>query len=153
MSLVAFLILVVGGGLLIGAFTGPEAWFDQLLKPSFNPSAWVFAPVWTALYIMIAIAGWRTWKRSPGAPWSGMLMLWGVQLALNFLWSPTFFAAHRIDLALAIIVLLLATIVAFIVAALRSNDRISAALFAPYALWVGFATALNYGFYRLNGAG
>ena len=80
-------------------------------------------------------------------------MLWGAQLALNFLWSPIFFAAHRIDLALAVIVLLLATIVAFIVAALRSNDRISASLFVPYVLWVGFATALNYGFYRLNGAG
>ncbi len=153
MSLVAFLILVVGGGLLIGAVTTPGAWFDQLLKPSFNPPAWVFAPVWTALYIMIAIAGWRAWKRSREASRNGLLMLWGVQLALNFLWSPTFFAAHRIDLALAVIVLLLATIVAFIVAALRSNDRISAALFAPYVLWVGFATALNYGFYRLNGAG
>lgn len=153
MSLVAFLILVVGGGLLIGAFTVPGPWFDQLLKPSFNPPAWVFAPVWTVLYIMIAVAGWRTWKRSPEAPWSGLLMLWGAQLALNFLWSPIFFAAHRIDLALAVIVLLLATIVAFIVAALRSNDRVSAGLFVPYVLWVGFATALNYGFYRLNGAG
>lgn len=153
MSLVAFLILVVGGGLLIGAFTAPGIWFDQLFKPSFNPPAWVFAPVWTALYIMIAIAGLRAWKRSPEPLGNGLLMLWGVQLVLNFLWSPTFFAAHRIDLALAIIVLLLATIAAFVVAALRSNDRISAALFAPYALWVGFATTLNFGFYRLNGAG
>ena len=58
-SLPAFLLLVVGGGLLIGALTGPDAWFAALRKPSFNPPSWLFAPIWTALYVLIAIAGWR----------------------------------------------------------------------------------------------
>ena len=67
-SLPGFLLLVVGGGLLIGAVTGPDAWFADLRKPEFNPPNWVFAPVWTALYVLIAIAGWRLWSRRTASP-------------------------------------------------------------------------------------
>lgn len=137
--------------MIIGLLTGPGAWFAGLRKPSFNPPSWVFAPVWTTLYIMIAVAGWRTWRRwRAGAPYTA-LYLWGGQLVLNFAWSPLFFGAHRIDLALRVIVVLLATIVAFIV--VSRNDRVSALLFVPYGLWVAFATLLNAAFSRLNGAG
>ncbi len=146
--LVAFLVLVVGGGALIGSLTGPDAWYASLQKPSFNRPNWLFGPVWTVLYVLIAVAGWRVWRTG-----SGILQgLWWLQLGVNFLWSPVFFALHRIDLALAVIVLLLASIVGFMAMAFR-QDRTSFALFVPYVLWVGFATLLNVAFYGLNGAG
>ena len=149
----AYLLLVVGGGLLIGALTAPGPWFAALHKPSFNPPNWLFAPVWTALYVLIAVAGWRIGsRRSAGRAASLAPRLWWLQLGLNFLWSPVFFAAHRIDIALAVIALLLLSIVGFIAAAWR-RDRVAAVLFVPYALWVAFALALNAAFYGLNGAG
>lgn len=97
-SLALFLFLVIGGGLAIGYLTAPGEWYACLAKPSFNPPGWIFGPVWTVLYVLIAVAGWRIFERDrPG--WQ--TRLWWAQLALNFLWSPVFFAAHRIGLALA----------------------------------------------------
>lgn len=141
-------MLVVGGGTLIGSLTGPDAWYASLQKPSFNPPNWVFGPVWTVLYVLIAVAGWRVWRHGDTA----LQGLWWLQLGLNFLWNPVFFAAHRIDLALVVIALLLASIAGFMALAFR-RDRTSFALFVPYALWVGFASALNAAFHVLNGAG
>jgi len=150
-SLAAFLLLVVGGGLLIGALTGPDVWFASLRKPSFNPPSWLFGPVWTGLYVLIAIAGWRVWQsRIVTRADARALRLWWLQLGVNFLWSPIFFAAHRIDIALALIALLLVSILGFI-ATVWPRDRVAALLFAPYALWVAFATALNTAFYWING--
>jgi tryptophan-rich sensory protein len=141
-----FLVLVIGGGLAIGYLTAPGEWYAGLDKPSFNPPGWVFAPVWTALYVLIAVAGWRTFARDRrGWP----MRLWWAQLALNFPWSPVFFTAHRIGLALAIVLLMLAAILAFIVMAWR-QDRVAAWLFAPYAAWVGFASVLNGAIFALN---
>lgn len=145
-ALVLFLALVIGGGLAIGFFTRPGEWYAALEKPGFNPPNWIFAPVWTALYVMIAIAGWRVWRADSG---SLAMKLWWAQLALNFLWSPTFFAAHQIGAALAIILAMLATIVAFIAASWK-RDRIAALLFAPYAAWVAFASTLNASILALN---
>ncbi len=145
-SLIAFLLLVVGGGLVIGYLTAPGPWYAQLVKPSFNPPNWVFGPVWTALYVLIAVAGWRVWRWRPR---SVAMTLWGAQLALNFLWSPIFFAAHSIDGALVVILLLLLTILGFIWQAWRL-DRVSSALFAPYLLWVAFASLLNGSIAALN---
>lgn len=146
LSLPLFLLLVVGGGTAIGMLTAPGPWYAQLAKPAFDPPNWVFGPVWTALYILIAIAGWRIWRhgRLSAAMWA-----WWGQLALNFLWSPAFFEAHRIGIALAIIALMLAAIVLFMVLAWR-RDRLAALLFVPYAAWVAFATALNGAIYALN---
>lgn len=145
-SFLFFLILVVGGGLVIGYATAPGAWYAQLAKPPFNPPNWIFAPVWTALYVLIAIAGWRTWRRDR----TGLAMrLWWGQLALNFLWTPVFFAAHRIDLALVVIVLLLVAIAAFMAASARP-DAVATTLFVPYAAWVAFATLLNASLLWLN---
>ena len=147
-SLVVFLLVVVGGGLAIGALTGPGEWFLQLRKPSFNPPNWLFAPVWTLLYVLIAVAGWRVWRRRDEL---GPLPMrfWVAQLLLNFLWSPVFFGAHRIGLALGVIVVLLLGILAFIVSTAR-RDGTAALLFVPYAAWVSFATALNAAFLVLN---
>jgi tryptophan-rich sensory protein len=142
---VAFLAAVLGGGVLIGTITRPDDWYATLAKPSFNPPNWVFAPVWTALYLMIAVAGARTYERGSSAAFT----LWLVQLALNFAWTPLFFGLHRPVAALAVIVALLVAIVAFI--AIRwSADRVSALLFVPYAAWVAFATLLNASIAKLN---
>jgi benzodiazapine receptor len=149
LTLVAFLVLVVGGGILIGRFFGPDAWFAALRKPPFNPPSWVFAPVWTVLYVLIAVAAWRISRTAASPVRTTALAIWWAQLVLNFAWTPLFFGAHRIDLALATIVLLIAAICAFIATAVRI-DRIAALVFVPYAAWVAFATALTYSIFRLN---
>jgi tryptophan-rich sensory protein len=145
-TLVVFLALVLGGGLAIGFATAPGAWYATLSKPPFNPPSWIFAPVWTALYIMIAIAGWRVWRECRS---SAPMKLWWTQLALNFAWSPTFFLGQLIDVALGIIVLLLITISGFIVVAWR-QDKVASLLFVPYAAWVAFAAILNGEIWLLN---
>ena len=146
LSLVLFLVLVVGGGLAIGYVTAPGEWYAQLAKPAFTPPGWIFGPAWTALYVLIAVAGWRVWR---GA-WGGWPMkLWWTQLVLNFLWSPVFFSAHQLGLALVVIVLLLGAILAFMITS-WARDRVAAWLFAPYAAWVAFASVLNASIFVLN---
>jgi translocator protein len=145
-SVILFLVLAVGGGLAIGYLTPPGAWYAALVKPDFTPPGWLFGPVWTVLYVLIAVAGWRTWQRDRGG-WA--MQLWWAQLVLNFLWSPIFVAAHRIGLALVVILLLLGAILAFMI---RSwpRDRVAASLFVPYAAWVGFAALLNAAIVAMN---
>jgi benzodiazapine receptor len=140
---VIFLVVVLGGGLAIGAVTRPDGWYAALAKPSFNPPNWVFAPAWTLLYVMIAVAGARTYERGSG------FALWAAQLALNFAWTPAFFLLHRPTLALVIVAALLAVILVFIVTRWTA-DRVSALLFVPYAAWVAFATLLNASIVALN---
>ncbi|WP_199902419.1 TspO/MBR family protein [Azospirillum sp. B4] len=145
-SLMLFVVLVLAVGLAIGYLTAPGYWYLKLAKPGFTPPNWVFAPAWTVLYVLIAIAGWRVCRRDcDGRP----MRLWWIQLVLNFFWSPIFFAAHLPGLALADILLMLVAILAFIATAWR-QDRLAAVLFLPYAAWVAFATALNAGIYLLN---
>jgi tryptophan-rich sensory protein len=132
--------------LAIGALNVPGAWYRALAKPPFNPPDWIFAPVWTLLFVMIAIAGIRTLER---APRSAAMTLWVIQMMLNYAWSPVFFSLHRIDLALAVIIALFAAIIAFV--RLRwEADRPAALLFVPYMAWVGFATVLNASLLLLN---
>jgi translocator protein len=140
---VALLVVVLGGGLAIGAVTRPDGWYAALAKPPFNPPNWVFAPAWTLLYVTIAVAGARAYERVGG------FFLWVAQLALNFAWTPAFFLLHRPTLALCLIAALLAVILVFIVTRWTA-DRISALLFAPYAAWVAFATLLNASIVVLN---
>lgn len=145
-SLILFLGAVIVGGAVIGILTAPGPWFADLAKPPFNPPSWIFAPVWTTLYLFIAIAGWRQWQIDP----AGVAMkAWFAQMLLNFIWSPLFFVAHRMDLALIVILLMLAAIVSFIATTWRM-DRISALLFLPYAAWVAFASLLNGSLLGLN---
>jgi translocator protein len=144
LSLVVFLLLAAAAA-VFGSQFEPGAWHAALQKPAWNPPNWVFGPVWTVLYVLIAIAGWLAWR----ARHRLLLWLWGVQLLLNALWSWLFFGLHLPFLALAEIVLLLLVIVAFIVVAWR-RQRAAAWLFVPYAAWVGFATALNAAIALLN---
>lgn len=144
--LVLFIALTLGGGTLIGLTNAPGAWYEALAKPPFNPPNWVFGPTWTVLYIMIGIAGARTFARDAR---SGAMAAWWAQLALNFAWTPVFFTLQRPDFALAVIVALFLSIVAFILLSWR-RDRLAALLMVPYACWVGFASVLNFEIWRLN---
>jgi benzodiazapine receptor len=145
MSFALFILVVLGCGIGIGFFCQPGEWYARLKKPSFNPPNWVFAPAWTILYVLIAIAGWRTWEDGATLAFT----VWLVQLAVNYGWSPTFFRMHRAGLALGLIVILLALIFLFI--ALQWNvDRTAALLFIPHAVWVAFASTLNAMLLRLN---
>jgi tryptophan-rich sensory protein len=144
--LAGFLLVTVGGGLAVGFVTRPGAWYAALAKPSFNPPNWIFGPVWTVLYIFIAVAGWRVFARAPGG---AAMAVWAVALALNFLWSPVFFGAQRPAAALVVVALLLVAIAVFIALAWRV-DTTAAVLFLPYAAWVAFATLLNAAVVRLN---
>ncbi|MCB0720564.1 MAG: tryptophan-rich sensory protein [Bacteroidetes bacterium] len=146
LALVAFLALVLGVGFLIGTATAPDAWYAALNKPSFNPPNYVFGPVWSILYVAIAVAGWRTWaRRTPGPA----LRIWIAALVLNWLWSPAFFTLHAPWIAAVIIALLLGAIVAFIRTTWKP-DRVSAILFLPYLAWVSFAAILNVSVAILN---
>ncbi len=145
-SLSAFVVLTVLGGLTAGLLNQPDAWYVALNKPVFNPPNWLFGPVWTALYVLIGIAGWRTWRSHR----HGLAMkLWWAQMALNLSWSPAFFGAHRMGLALLVIVTMLATIVAFVLTSWR-RDPPAARLFLPYGVWVAFASVLNATLLWLN---
>ncbi len=143
---IAFLALMLGGGILIGTLTAPGEWYAQLSKPVFNPPNWIFGPVWTGLYVLIAMAGWRQFQADRG---STAMKLWWAQLGLNFLWSPAFFVLQLPWFAFVIIVALLIVIALFI-ALVRNSDRISALAFLPYFAWVAFATALNFSIAILN---
>lgn len=144
--LLLFIALTVGGGALIGAGNAPGPWYEALEKPFFNPPNWVFGPVWTLLYVLVAIAGWRIWrKRRTG----GAMTAWWLQLGLNFLWSPMFFTLQNIGGAFAVIVALFGSAAAFVVLA-WNNDRPAALLFLPYLGWLAFAALLNGAILMLN---
>jgi benzodiazapine receptor len=141
-----FVVAVVGIGWLIGATNLPGDWYAGLAKPGFVPPNWAFPVAWTILYIMIAVAGARTFAREP----SGKAMLvWATQLVLNFAWSPVMFTMHQIGAALIILIALFVAIVTYI-GLEASRDRLAAALFVPYAAWVAFAGVLNAAIWRLN---
>lgn len=144
--LAVFLVLVVGVGALIGTQTAPGAWYEQLQKPPLNPPNWIFGPVWFTLYVLIAIAGWRTWIDNPK---SMAMKFWVAQMLLNWAWSPIWFGANMPWLAFAVIIAMWLSIVGFILTT-RHRDTLSAWLFVPYLAWVSFATYLNLSIALLN---
>jgi len=144
----AIAILGVACAALIGAQFMPGEWYAVLAKPEWTPPDWIFAPVWSALYLCIAVAGWMTWRAGRGRATTGLL-LWVVQLLLNTLWSWLFFGLHRPDLAMIDIALMLGCILAFIVV-MWPVRRAAALLFVPYAAWVAYASALNFYIWRFN---
>ena len=141
-----FIAIVATVGGLIGVNTGPDAWYAALQKPPFNPPNWVFAPVWFTLYVLIGIAGARTYLRNAGG---AAMFLWVGQMLLNWAWSPTWFTLHLLWPAFAIIAAIFALIVVYIIYN-WNRDRVASLLFVPYALWVGFASTLNLSIAILN---
>lgn len=151
-------IIVVGGlclgaGALGGLFTSPSipTWYASLAKPSFTPPSWVFAPAWTTLYILMAIAAILVWARGWRRP--GVKPALGVflgQLVLNVLWSAVFFGWRSPGGAVVVISLLWLGIILTILL-FRRVSPVAAALLLPYLLWVTFAAVLNVAVWRLNG--
>jgi translocator protein len=146
------LIVSIGGCLLVGGISGLwtaksiSSWYKKLRKPSFNPPNWIFGPVWSILYILMGIALYLVWiSAGPGIA----MILFGIQLLINFLWSFFFFSMKKTLIAFIDILLLLAMI---ILTALQFYpiSRIAAILFVPYILWVCFAAVLNFKIYSLN---
>lgn len=147
--LLGFIALVLVLGFLAGQVTTPNipTWYAGLAKPSFNPPNWIFAPVWTALYILMAVAAWRVWRISG---WQSKgLALWLIQLTLNVAWSFLFFGAHNPGVALADLAVLWLAIIATIAVFWRA-DRLAGILLVPYLAWVSFAGVLNYWIWQLN---
>jgi benzodiazapine receptor len=134
----------------IGSRFGPGEWYLTLAKPSFTPPAWIFAPVWTLLYLLMGLAAWLVWQRSGLAGAKLALGLFVVQLVLNAAWSWLFFGEHRIGLALADLAALWLTLAATLLA-FWVHRPLAAFLLVPYLAWVSFAALLNFAFWRLNG--
>ncbi|GAB4823348.1 hypothetical protein N2152v2_010394 [Parachlorella kessleri] len=132
---------VLGGG-AIGLSIRPDidGWYKKVRKPKWNPPNWVFGPVWTVLYSAMGVASWRVWQAGGGQL---PLTLYGIQLALNFLWSPLFFKKHDLNLASLDITVLLGVLAATIVE-FNKVDPFAAQLLLPYLGWTTFATALTY---------
>lgn len=148
-GLAGWLALTLAVGFLAGRVTTPEipGWYAHLEKPSFNPPNWIFAPVWTTLYVFMAVAAWRVWRKIGLA--NAKIGLYGLQLAVNAAWSCLFFGAHAVGLALADLVVLLFLILVMLWQFWRV-DRLAGLLVAPYGAWVAFAGILNLFVWRLN---
>ena len=150
----AGLVISLGLTLAIGGIGGwvtagsVADWYPTLARPGFNPPNWVFAPVWTTLYVLMGLAAWQVWRRL-GTLRHRAFALYGGQLALNLLWSILFFGLHRIGWALVDLVALFAALVAT-GHAFSDIDRTAGWCFVPYALWVSYAGALNAALWWLN---
>ena len=150
LALAGWVGLCVAVGVVIGLFFKPGVWYAALEKPSFNPPPWLFAPVWSALYIAMGVASWRIWRLPFSVERKQALRLFFVQLALNAAWPPVFFGAHSLGGGLVVIVLLILAIAATI-QRFHPLDKPAAWLLAPYLAWVSFATLLNVALLALNG--
>jgi len=134
---------------LPAALYRPGDWYEGLAKPQWRPPNWLFAPVWTVLYFMIAISGWLIWQEAGFGGAALALSAFGIQLLLNAAWTPIFFGLHRPDLGFLEIFLLWLSIIATIVTFYPVNMG-AALLLLPYLVWVTFAAALNFSIWRSN---
>jgi translocator protein len=135
-----------------GLATSPNIpnWYAGLAKPSWTPPNWVFGPVWSTLYIAMAVAAWLVWRKAGLAGAAMPMALFGIQLLLNALWSWLFFGLHSPGAAAIDIVLLWLAIAATTIAFWRRSAA-AGILFVPYLVWVSFALTLNLAIWRLNG--
>lgn len=137
------IVASVGGGLFTpGAGTEIGAWYASLRKPPFQPPNWLFAPVWTLLYVLMVVSAARLAKLDAPVR-RRLLTLWWVQLAVNAIWTPLFFGARRPAAALVVIAVLLVLLLVYTRSAWK-EDRVAAACFLPYIAWVSFASVLNF---------
>lgn len=150
-ALLGALLLVCLAVAYLGSLVTVEqvrVWYPTLAKPVWTPPNWLFGPMWTTLYVLMAVAGWRV-MRDDGVVRGRAARLWWVQIALNAAWSPLFFGAHLIAVAAVVIIALWITLALFIRASWRTH-RAAAWLFVPYIAWITLASALNLAIWRLN---
>ena len=144
-----FILLITFLASAIGGFTTTsfkEPWYSQIILPSFNPPSWVFAPVWTSLYVMMSIAIWKIWINSFDLE---LLKLYFIHLFFNGTWSVVFFGFHQIGLALVNLII----IIIFIIMLMKKylmKDKLSFYLMIPYFLWSSYALILNCSIFLLN---
>lgn len=146
------LVITLAIGVAASLFTRPQiaGWYNTLDKPSFNPPPWLFAPVWAAIYIMIAIAAYLVWQqRNNSKTYKITVAIYIIQLALNFLWSVVFFGLHGILPALFVILMLWVSIILNI-RWFKKYSKTAGWLLVPYLIWVSFASILNLNIYLLN---
>ena len=150
-KLLVALMLPLGIGSIAGIFTAAAVpqWYAALNRPSFNPPNWIFGPVWTVLYILLGISFFLIWKLPANKERNLAIMVFLLQLLLNFVWSFIFFYFNRIGLALVEIIFLWISIVTMLVLFYRIKP-LAAYINIPYLLWVSFASILNASYYFLN---
>jgi len=149
LCLIGFIAIIMAIGFTVAGITAEHilGWYSAINHPSFAPPNWLFGPVWSVIYIMIAIAGWLVFLK--GHLKGKVLGVYVIQLALNFLWSIVFFSYHEIGLAL----LEMTVLWVFIIWNIRlflPISRVASYLLVPYILWVSFAWILNLSFLLLN---
>ncbi len=151
--LVAFIVLcsaVAGlGGLVTGPAVSPGGWYETINKPFYTPPSWLFGPVWSILFLSMAVAGWLVWRERRFSGAKPAFYLFGIQLSLNFLWSAIFFGLQAPGVALVEILVLWVSIFLTILAFGRVKS-LAAWILTPYLAWVTFATFLNLGIWLLN---
>jgi benzodiazapine receptor len=146
---VAFGAAAIGG---IATSKAIPVWYKDLKKPSFTPPDWAFGPVWTILYLLMAVAAWLVWEQNGTGSVTIPLALYAVQLALNVLWSFIFFAKKKLRAGFIDIIVLWVTILATLLL-FWSVSSLAGILMIPYLAWVSVASALNYKVWKLNPAG
>jgi len=151
-GLIVLLVLCFAVAAIGGLATIPNIpdWYAGLAKPSWTPPNWVFGPVWSVLYLSMAVAAWLVWRQAGLAGAVVPMALFGIQLLLNAAWSWLFFGLHSPSAASVDIVLLWTAIAATTVAFWR-RSMVAGILFLPYLVWVSFASVLNLAIWRLNG--
>jgi benzodiazapine receptor len=143
---ICFSIAAVGS---VWTATSVRTWYVRLRKPFFNPPSWVFGPVWSVLYLSMAVSAWLVWRNAGWEEPRVAFTIFFVQLGLNLAWSGLFFGLHNPGLAFIDILALLAAIVATAIA-FRSFSEVAFWLMVPYAIWVCFASLLNFEIWQLN---
>ena len=143
-ALVTYSASAIGGMVTIGF---KEPWYSLLIKPTYNPPSWVFAPVWTTLYLMITIAAWSFWNSKNKDV--NTVYIYFIHLIFNTTWSVVFFVFHKIFLALVVLIILILLIIILMIRFRRVN-MISYYLMIPYLLWCFYALVLNVSLLILN---
>jgi benzodiazapine receptor len=147
---ICFLAASIGGFATSSSVS--SVWFVELNKPSWNPPNWIFGPVWSVLYLLMAVAAWLVWKQSGFAKSKFALGWFGLHLLFNILWSVLFFGLQQTGWA-AIEILVLLISIAVSIALFYRHSKLAAGLLVPYILWVTFATFLNFTIWSLNRGG
>ena len=144
LAIATFSASIVGG---IATYSFKEPWYSTLKKSSFNPPDWVFAPVWTTLYLFMTIAIWSAWHKNTKNV--DLIYLYFIHLLFNTTWSIVFFGLHQIFLALVVLVILIGLIITLVIRYKRVNF-VSYYLMIPYLLWCCYALFLNFNLLMLN---
>jgi benzodiazapine receptor len=151
LGLAGFLVLTLGVGFAgrLATSSSVDTWYPTLAKPPLTPPDWIFGPVWTTLYILMAIAAWRIWLTLPGPGRRISLAVFVLQLVLNLAWSVVFFGLQLPRVALAFLIAVFLAVLADTIL-FAQRERLAAALMLPYLAWLGFAGYLNFGIVQLN---